>query len=244
MQMNIRKIPTSPIKFTKLSLLKFSFLTLLISLSCVAVNKKTKTVKSKSRPVAQEILSKYQSASGIKSKIKRTIYSALLEEKKSNEGYLLLSHGKMKLTLGEPDPSLIVMSKDIIWISSPKPKEFGGNFQVMKILASKISKQDKSPIAFLLGQTSALDRFILKKEIAHDDTVEIDLVPKKDFINSEVVAMKLVLNLKLKLINKIIFSDDLENETTYEFEDTEIDKKIADAEFNYTPPKGAEVTIY
>lgn len=242
--MNIRKSPASPIKFTKLSLLKFSFLTIIISLSCMALNKKLKTDRAKSWSVAQEILSKYQKASGIKSKVKRSIYSALLEEKKSNKGDLLLSYGKMKLTLGEPDPSLVVMTKDIIWISSPKPKEFGGNFQVIKILSSTISKQDKSPIAFLLGQASALDRFKFKKEVAHDETLEIELVPKKDFINSEVVTMKLFLNLKLKLIDKIIFSDDLENETTYEFEDTEFDKKIAEDEFNYTPPKGAEVTIY
>ncbi|MEQ1666190.1 MAG: hypothetical protein ABL927_12530, partial [Bdellovibrionales bacterium] len=142
----------------------------------MALNKKLKTDKAKSWSVAQEILSKYQKASGIKSKVKRSIYSALLEEKKSNKGDLLLSYGKMKLTLGEPDPSLVVMTKDIIWISSPKPKEFGGNFQVIKILSSTISKQDKSPIAFLLGQASALDRFKFKKEVAHDETVEIELV--------------------------------------------------------------------
>ena len=49
---------------------------------------------------------------------------------------------------------------------------------------------------------------------------------------------------KEKKIVELRYWDQVDNETTYELNDTKFNQKIAGEKFSYTPPKNAEVITY
>src|SRR6185437_9749016 len=78
------------------------------------------------------ILKRYQQASAVKVELKKSVKLALLDEEKNSDGELLLSKGRMRLEITKPDPSTVIVNKNLIWIISPTTEELGGKTQVMK----------------------------------------------------------------------------------------------------------------
>src|ERR1700677_3463531 len=103
------------------------------------------------------VLKRYQQAKAVKGELKKSVKLALLDEEKNSEGELLLSNGRLRLEIPKPDPSTIIVNKNLIWVVSPGSD--GLKTQVLKISSSSLKKQAKAPLAILMGRPNAWDQF-------------------------------------------------------------------------------------
>lgn len=204
------------------------------------INSETATLK-----LVKTIFGRYQKAGAIKIDITKRVVLALLEEEKLSQGTLLLSKGRMRLEIVQPERSLLVVDKNAIWIESVTPKEFGSKVQVLKIKSKEFAKQSKAPIAMLLGQSKVWDEFKIKNESdKSNDTKVLTLVPKKKGAMGEMQSIGLELSKRDQQILSLNYKDDLENETHFQFKNTDFKAKGFGSRLKYTPPKDAEITEY
>ncbi len=218
--------------------------TALFGLVFIGLTTAGKSKKDDGMTLIKEALKKYQKSEAVKVNIDKTVRLALLDEKKNSEGTLWLSKGQLRLDITKPEASTVIVTKKIIWVITPAGKELGGKTQVMKISSSSFKKQAKAPLALLLGRPSAWDQFEIKKRSDSAENVKFDLAPKTKDAVGEIVAMKVELDKNKSEIKSISFSDDIENETQFNFKSVEFGAKIKSDSFDYVPPADADVTEY
>jgi chaperone LolA len=194
--------------------------------------------------LVKSTIERYQKAKAVEVELKKTVTLNLLDDVKKSDGTMLLSKGLMRLEIKKPEESLIVLGKDALWVVTPTPAELGGKTQVMKIKSKELSKQSKAPIAALLGNTKAWDQLKIKKDIIKDGTEKISLVPIRKSALGDIVKIDIEISKSDKSLKKFSYIDELENETSYEFINSNFDAQVTDASFNYVPPKNAEVSEY
>ena len=195
-------------------------------------------------PLVKSVVTKYQQAPAVEVDITKTVTLALLGEENKSDGRLIMSKGLLRLETKTPHESLIVVGKDVIWVMTPTPEDLGGRPQVMKIRSRQLKDQARAPLASLLGQPKAWDEFKVLKEVKTDDKVTLDLKPKKAGALGEIVSVRLEIDSKKKTLVDLADKDELDNETRFTFRNTNFAAAVKPANFQYTPPKNAEVTNY
>jgi chaperone LolA len=191
----------------------------------------------------KKVVQKYQSAQGTKSIIQRTIKITMLDQTKSSSGELSLSKGRLRMEINSPDETTVVYDKKLVWVVTPTPKELGGKLQVLKIKTSDIDKQNQAPIALLLGDQNAWNLFKVKSQKKTGDLLNVVLTKKKKS-DVGVQGIELEVNVKDSTIQSLAYSDELENQTKFDFSKTDFSAKLPNSLFTYTPPTGAEVTEF
>jgi outer membrane lipoprotein-sorting protein len=190
------------------------------------------------------LLRRYQLAKAVKVELKKTVKLALLDEEKNSEGNLILSNGRLKLEILKPEPSTVIVNKNLIWVISPTSKDLGGKTQVMKISSSSLKKQAKAPLAILIGRPSAWDQFKVESKTEDENTAKYVLKPKDPKEMNEMVVLKITVDKKNVELRDLSYSDDLDNETRFDFKAADFKVDIKDDAFDYVPPKNAELTEY
>lgn len=193
--------------------------------------------------LVQSTMARYQNAKAVKIRVKKKVTLALLDEKKESEGQLFLSKGQMRLEIGKPENSMVIMNSSNIWVITPTPEELGGRPQVLKINSKEMKTQAKAPIAVLLGPSAAWRLFQISEEREEGDVVYVSLKPKTAGSMGELVSVQLEIKKKERLLKRLAYKDELENETTFEFIKTQFSVKVPKSKFHYVPPVNADVTV-
>jgi len=190
------------------------------------------------------VLKRYQQAQAVKVQLNKTVKLALLDEEKKSEGELLLSNGRLRLEITKPEPSTVIVNKTLIWVISPTTKDLGGKTQVMKISSKNLKEQAKAPLAILMGRPKAWDQFSVQSKTEDENSVKYVLKPKTPKEMNEMVVLKLTVDKKNIELRDLSYSDDLDNETRFDFKTADFKADVADKEFDYVVPKNAELTEY
>ncbi len=206
-------------------------------------NIKTVTKAPSAMTTVKTIMERYQKAKSAKIDLKKKVKLAILDEEKESEGSLIISKGRLRLEIAKPEPSLLVVNKDVIWVESPAPTELG-HTQVLKISSREFAKQSKAPLAMILGQSRVWDRFKIENENTKGDKLSVTLVPKEKGGMGEVVQLALTLDKKDRKILLLSYKDELENETLFDFTNSDFSAQVDESKMQYKPPKLAEVTEY
>lgn len=187
-------------------------------------------------------LEKYQKAPAVQSEVKKIAVYSLLEETKESDGELVFSKGLLRLSVTDPDPSLIVMTKEVIWVETPSPS--GEGKHVMKIVSKDLGKRSKAPLAMLFEKENVLQSFDVKSSSEKDGVLNFVLTPKKPEQFPDITTLELAVDKKSQALLSLAYSDEIENKVTYQFKKPNFSYKPKKRDFSYTPPKGSEVVVY
>ena len=218
----------------------------------VAVSKGNSTSKLTSKSTAginqkkwdlKEILKVYQQAHSVTSDIIQIKHFSLLGKTNTHRGKIQFSMGQLRMEFKQPNDSLLnhllIVNQSHIWEEKQFSKDFGSQIQVTKIHRYQGNHNTESPIFLLLKGELPTEEFSLsKKKIGLLQTFHLKPKDKKkhpDISEIEVVT-------KAQKIQSFSYLDDLENKTTYKFNNIYFNKKISKDLFNYSPPKNAKVT--
>lgn len=185
----------------------------------------------------------YQKAKSVSMDIKKSIKSQFIESNDSAKGRVIISKGRMRMELKEPDKSLVVIDKKYIWVVNYPTGEFK-NSALQVIKADISSKKGRSQnFLSLLTQGGVLKFFkIVGLKKVSDEEKIVFLQPNDATV--EFKRAQMVLNPKTKHITGLRYWDELNNETLFEFSKIEFDLKIDEKSFSYEPPEGADITKF
>lgn len=226
---------------------RFRMVSLILVLFCVPqamAEEKTivHAVSTKDMLLLREVDQKYQKQHGIHLQLKKTIKSGMLGSTKESTGEVWLEKGKMKLVINKPQASKIIAGSQFLWIESAPPEDFeGAKVQVLR--ASLNSKQAKSQgLIQLLTQGGVLKYFRVSGIQKEADTIRFFLQPDKQAV--EFKRAQIEVDKNSKVIQVLRYWDQMDNETTFNFTESEFNKKLSANLFKYNPPKDAEVITY
>ena len=188
----------------------------------------------------KEIEKKYRDASGIEMDVVKKLKIQLLEKEKKSEGVIKIkSGGRFKWEVTKPDKSMTLVTPDTVWVVE-YPMDTKDRLTVIK---SRKPKKNQSPaiVAFLMGQGSLTKNFKVTPGKTSEVEQELFLIAKS---KDEVVQkMNIFLNKKDRLISRLSFDDAMGNQTEIEFKNTDFKKEFKVNEFEFTPPKDADVNV-
>jgi outer membrane lipoprotein-sorting protein len=194
--------------------------------------------------LAKQVLKKYQVASGVRLELNKKTTMALLGESQEAKGRLIMASGQLRLETDAPSESLIVVTKNIVWVVTPTPPDLGGRPQVLKIRSKSAKDQARAPLAALFGKSAAWEQLKLKSESQKGERLSLVLVPKKPGAWGDLTQLELEINTKSRELLQVAYSDELENETRFSFTATDFKSKIKGTSFQYKPPSNADLTEY
>lgn len=185
-------------------------------------------------------LAPLQTKSGVELSLKRKSVNSLLAREKNGEGKLFYRKGKLRLEMQSPDESLLVLDGKTVWLETKLDKEMGGKTIVSKT-STRSLKKSSTLLTALLENGRLAKEFKLSKRKEENGEVKLDFLPKVAD-KSEIQTLSLWID--GAGLRKVLYTDDKENEVTFEFgEPMPLDSK-SDQLFVYKPPKGAEVTEF
>ena len=191
----------------------------------------------------KEILKAYQQAHSVTSDITQIKHFSLLGKTNTHRGKIQFSMGKLRMEFKQPNDSLLnhllIVNQSHIWEEKKFSKDFGSQIQVTKIHRHQENHNSENPLLLLLKGELPTDEFNLsKKKIGLLQTFH--LKPKDKKKHPYISEIEVVT--KSQKIQSFSYLDDLENKTTYKFNNTYFNKEILKDLFNYSPPKNAKVT--
>jgi len=210
----------------------FGFLFLFALGSAFGANTKTKASDKfkEHKKMAVETLQKYAAAPSISSDLEKIDNKLTLGTKTVNKGILNYSGGKLYLKL-EADKKTEMFFKDnkITLVDYPD-QDFDKN-GARKV--TTITKEKPAFIQSLINLFSNSSKFFnefkIKDSSLKDNTLVLTLEPTikalKNFI--------LTINTKDKVINSVEFTDDVDTQTTINFKNLDLKKKLPKSTFEF-----------
>lgn len=195
------------------------------------------------RAFVKKVLNKYNRTSGVQADITKKIWLELLEENKTSEGELSFAKGLMRIELKGNESTVITMTSDTLWVETAgvtadaKP-------QVAQIISKDMAKMSRAPLALMFSRSKSIDQFDVKGDEVVDGVRKMTLVPKDLSKWKDLQKLYLEVDPKELVIQTAQYEDENQNRTTFSFRDTKFDQKFKKTLFRYTPPKGADVTVY
>jgi outer membrane lipoprotein-sorting protein len=190
----------------------------------------------------QKVIHLYNGAKSVKMDVSKSVFMALMGETKASEGEAIYSRGKLRLKMNKPEDSLIVMDQEMVWIVTPGMEE--AKPQVAKIIAKDMNKRSRAPLALLFSQVAAWDQFKVNKTEKSDEGKRFWLEPKEPKKWPDLRKIALTLSKDGKSLLQLSYEDELENKTEYAFKNIATDQKLPAHTFEYSPPPGAEISVY
>lgn len=203
------------------------------------------------------VLAKYKTASGLRIQIIKEVYSGLLEETQASQGVLYISGHKMRVDFSTPQKQSLILDGKYIWMEN-QTQGFDKNIQVTKVRVDNALQKSNALLALLLSDKPPWHSFRKiktknndhKKALAtnqrHQNKLlkKITLAPRRKNKHSEINQLEIQWSKKSQEIASISYEDNVENKTTYIFKKQNLNQKLDPALFQYSPPKGAEVTEF
>jgi outer membrane lipoprotein carrier protein len=223
----------------------FTFSVIFISTYAFGAGTTSKPVSKKppaiSAPELKAIEKKYSQTSALSATVQKTLKLKMLEQEKKYEGILEIKKpGMFRLEFDKPEKSLAITDGKTIWVATyPTDPDLDNTVRVIRS-TNQERIQSQALITFLLGKGSLLKEFTIQSVNKDKETATYTLVPKTK--NDDVEKLQLAVNTKKNEIDEIKYWDALDNETVLTLDSTKFDQDIKADRFQYTPPKGAEVT--
>jgi outer membrane lipoprotein carrier protein len=184
-------------------------------------------------------ISKYRSAAVVEMTVQKILKSELLDKKSSSEGKIYLSKEKFRFDIDSPEKSQIIFDGETIWSIQHPPAELPGPVQIAK---SKLGKNTQKQILI----STLFSPGGIKKNFKITNMSETTLVEKFAFVpltkELSLKLLKMSISKKDKVIEEMSYIDDVGNETILDFKSTRFNTQAQKKLFQYTPPKGAQVT--
>lgn len=187
----------------------------------------------------KEVLKKYRKSRGVTMDLTKKVYLALMDSEKQIKGKAFLSKGKFRLEQSEPEKSLMVMSPEVLWIEN----SFNGDIQISKVAMNGRARK-KGLIGIFFDKTNIWDGYQIVKAKTRDEQKEYVLKPLKTNKEPEAQKVLVIIDMNKKQLQELTYWDELENKTTFSFENVKFGVALESNKFKYTPPKGAQVTEY
>jgi outer membrane lipoprotein carrier protein len=199
-------------------------------------------LKGKDEKALKALRKMFQNADSVSMDLTKVIKQDLLKQERRTSGHLLVSKGRLRMTIDPPEQSLMVVDKRNIWIVNyPAPEFKDAALQVIKASAETKKGRSQSLIG-LLARGNLLKYFsvVNVRSEANGDKVFF-LQPLAHSVEFTRAQVTLSPEENLKALH---FWDEIGNETDYEFSKIVVGAKVSDKDFKYTPPANADVTVY
>ena len=199
-----------------------------------------KLVQASPGSLINEVSHRYTKAPMVTSRITKTVKQIVLEKEKIQKGDFFFRRGQLKLDFHSPERAEVYVDGKHVWMLAYPPKGFiDAPAQVTKIGVKK--DRGSAALLNLLSLSSTEREFKISLLPERENIKVFDL----DASQHEVLGLKraqVFIHPEAKTIGKLVYWDDLENETVYEFSEINLKAKVKSEIFKIQIPKGAQVT--
>ncbi len=199
-----------------------------------------KTADKSDEAKLKKLTAKYRTSKSVSMKVAKTLKLGLLAEERKSSGSMTIANGQLRLELEGAEKTLLVVNKKNLWAVTFPPPEFkDAVVQVIKAETNS-TKAKSQALTGLLGAGDFSKSF---KATAVQTTETGDanyfLTPVKD--QADFKRAQLRVSKDGARILELKYWDERDNETIFEFSETNFGKKADPKLFQYTPPANADV---
>jgi outer membrane lipoprotein carrier protein len=188
------------------------------------------------RSVLEKMQKRYDQAKDFRAKFSQTYSRAVVGRSTVSTGTLSFKKpGRMRWDYEKPEPRMFLSNGQVLWLYEPTEKQ--AFKQDLK------SSQLPAALAFLMGKGKLVDEF--EVTFAKDDKhgrpgdSHLALSPKQP--QSSYKSILFIVDPKEYLVRESILVDSQGNTNHFIFDDLEVNGKVSDALFKWTPPAGVRV---
>ncbi len=187
------------------------------------------------RSVLEKMQRRYDQAKDFRAKFTQTYSRAVVGRATVSTGTLSFKKpGRMRWDYDKPEPRMFLSNGQVLWLYEPTEKQ--AFKQELK------SSQLPAALAFLMGKGKLVDEFdvtFAKDEHGRPGDIRLALSPKQP--QSSYKSILFIVDPKEYLVRESILVDSQGNTNHFAFDDLEVNGKVADALFKWTPPAGVRV---
>jgi outer membrane lipoprotein carrier protein len=187
------------------------------------------------RSVLEKMQKRYDQAKDFRAKFTQTYSRAVVGRATVSTGTLSFKKpGRMRWDYEKPEPRMFLSNGQVLWLYEPTEKQ--AFKQDLK------SSQLPAALAFLMGKGKLVDEFdvtLSKDEHGRPGDIHLALSPRQP--QSSYKSILFIVDPKEYLVRESILVDSQGNTNHFVFDDLEVNGKVADALFKWTPPAGVRV---
>ena len=187
------------------------------------------------RSVLEKMQRRYDQAKDFRAKFTQTYSRAVVGRATVSTGTLSFKKpGRMRWDYDKPEPRMFLSNGQVLWLYEPTEKQ--AFKQELK------SSQLPAALAFLMGKGKLVDEFdvtFAKDEHGRPGDIRLALSPKQP--QSSYKSILFIVDPKEYLVRESILVDSQGNTNHFAFDDLEVNGKVANALFKWTPPAGVRV---
>jgi outer membrane lipoprotein carrier protein len=143
--------------------------------------------------------------------------------------------GRMRWDYDKPEPRMFLSNGQVLWLYEPSEKQ--AFKQDLK------NSQLPAALAFLMGKGKITDEFdvAFAKDTSHGRPGDFRLALSPKQPQSSYKSILFIVDPKEFLVRESVLVDSQGNTNHFTFDDLEVNTKIADSVFKWTPPAGVRV---
>ncbi|MEZ4870909.1 MAG: outer membrane lipoprotein carrier protein LolA [Bdellovibrionales bacterium] len=190
---------------------------------------------------AQAILDKYWESDSVYMQVEKKVVTTLLDIENTSSGRLMFVKGQVRIDFNEPDEQIVVINKSHIWLAKHTTSAQKKIWQVTRMPRTRAEKQN-ALMALLFGDKKVWDKLKLEGVSEKGDLVSIKLKPLKPEYLPGIEKLVLIIDKAVNELRLIKQWDEIESEVQMKFTTPLFDAPYEKNFFDYSPPKGAQVT--
>lgn len=190
----------------------------------------------------EQLFERFWSSAGVELKLRRQIYVELVSQSKIAEGQLKFSQGLFRLSLASPSQSELVYDGKTLWQAQEIDPELGGGWQVTKTQNTQALK-GSGFMKLLFGDKNVFANLHLAaKEKKSPDVMAFSYTPKDAAEFGSIKKFTIEMNVPKMTLTKLSYTDENENQVTYDFLTFKKMRQVSKTDFVYRPPADAKIT--
>lgn len=191
------------------------------------------------RAVLDKMQKRYDQAKDFRAKFSQTYSRAIMGRATVSTGTLAFKKpGKMRWDYEKPEPRMFLSNGQVLWLYEPTEKQ--AFKQDLK------SSQLPAALAFLMGKGKIADEFGVafakdgkSDKLGRPEDIRLALSPKQP--QASYKSIFFIVDPKEYLVRESILIDSQGNTNHFVFDDLEVNTKVSDTLFKWTPPAGVRV---
>ena len=186
--------------------------------------------KTAHKKLAIEVLQRYANSKHITSDIEKLDHKLTIGTKTVNKGSVQFSSGKVYLKLQADKKTELFFKEGKITLVDYPDEDFDKNGPRKVTIITKDKPAFLQSLVNLFSNANKFfNEFKITKSVLKDDILTLDLSSNIKNIKN----FKLVINTKNKEISSLEFTDDVQTQTTINFKNLDLKKKIDKSTFEY-----------
>ncbi len=191
------------------------------------------------RAIRQRI-EEFRDSAFVEVKVRKTVESPYMTLPKSANGTLALAKGRLRLRMESPENTLLVLTRNDLWLESRPDVEGDWPVQVTHF-KTRTMKGSNVFLAGLFEDKAIFQEMRVGSHKHTDAGEEYDLVPRPQSKEKEIKSVWLFFK-SGEGLKQLRYEDQLGNKISFEFLSLAKRNNVPRQLFEYQPPKGAEVT--